>query len=164
MRAGAYKAGRDMDYPQIKYNGGVMSVQIAEKKVIMYIIRQAQAFGIAQNWPIIISDVSATREPMKLAKMLEDQNRAAYASRYSVLVDASDSRITFRPQEFYDHPSQFDKKDAVQTIKTCDYYLYNSSESSGWKESQAKRFVDYVRIQAITSLDGYDEAVWGAPE
>jgi hypothetical protein len=53
--------------------------------------------------------------------------------------------------------------DAVQVIKACDCFNYQSCEHGEWEASEAKGFVDALRSSAWHELPGYDGATWGAP-
>jgi len=58
----------------------------------------------------------------------------------------------------------FNRIKAVEVLKSCDCYEYQSCEHSGWRNSQANAFVTCLRSCAIDKLAGYEEAPWGAPE
>ena len=52
----------------------------------------------------------------------------------------------------------------VQVLKSCNCFAYQSCEHEGWKDSEAKAFIDALIHHAIGRLPGYDKATWGAPE
>jgi hypothetical protein len=54
--------------------------------------------------------------------------------------------------------------DPVQVLKSCQCYEYQACEHDAWEKSEAKAFVDALRISAIHVLPGYDAAKWGAPK
>jgi len=50
---------------------------------------------------------------------------------------------------------------AVETLKACDGYEYQSCEHEGWAASDARAFCDALRGRMIASLPGYqDAATW----
>jgi hypothetical protein len=49
----------------------------------------------------------------------------------------------------------------VQVLKAIACYEYQSCEHPGWEVSEAKEFCEALRIHAINSLPGYDDAAWG---
>ena len=49
---------------------------------------------------------------------------------------------------------------AVQIIKACNCYDYQSCETPEWKETEAYAIMTTLRERAIRSLPGYEEAAW----
>ena len=49
---------------------------------------------------------------------------------------------------------------AVQIIKAAACLEYQSCETSGWTDSEAKALLDSIRSEAIAQLPGYAEAAW----
>ncbi len=54
--------------------------------------------------------------------------------------------------------------DPVQVFKSIDCYSYQSCEHDGWRASAAFAFCESLRKAACSSIIGYDDAAWGAPE
>jgi hypothetical protein len=65
-------------------------------------------------------------------------------------------------------PYVFDRRaqtvDPVWTLKLLDCYEYQSCEHPGWEDSEARRFCDALRHDAIGRLPGYEAAPWDLPE
>lgn len=49
---------------------------------------------------------------------------------------------------------------AVMVLKAIACYEYQSCEHDGWETSRAKEYCDALRMVAIGSLPGYDDAPW----
>ena len=148
-----------------------MSASLVDHHVVRYLLESAM--GAPNGWAGInrtftwyhhrehheLNDANASA----IGQMLLDENVQSYSDRYS-------DHIPTLPQnpldqlETYQHirirPFQWDP---VQTIKSLDYYDYQSCEHTTWQDSKAKAFVDNLRSAAWHNLPGYDEAFWGAP-
>lgn len=51
----------------------------------------------------------------------------------------------------------------IQIVKAADCYRYQSCEHDGWEKSYAAEVIDAVYRCAVSSLPGYQEAMWGCP-
>jgi hypothetical protein len=54
--------------------------------------------------------------------------------------------------------------EALQVLKACACYAYQSCEHSGWEASEAHAFIQALKDKAVRTLPGYGDAVWGAPD
>jgi hypothetical protein len=63
-----------------------------------------------------------------------------------------------RPHEF--KMEYLPRFSAVQIIKACDCYNYQTCETPDWKETEAYAISQALRERAIDLLPGYDEAEW----
>jgi hypothetical protein len=52
----------------------------------------------------------------------------------------------------------------VQVLKACNAFRYQACEHAGWEASEACSFIDSLKEKAISCLNGYDAAEWGAPK
>lgn len=93
--------------------------------------------------------------PRELAAELHLANCAAYRERYGEN-GGEEYRYTFRP-EVHAMP-------AVQILKACDCFDYQSSSWSKYDGSPAQRAVQRIRDQAITLVPGYRAAAWTLEE
>lgn len=50
---------------------------------------------------------------------------------------------------------------AVEVLKACDCYDYQSCETDDYHETTAAKLVDRIRKSAIGKLPGYEDAPWG---
>lgn len=49
---------------------------------------------------------------------------------------------------------------AIEILKLCACYDYQACEFDGWKTSDAKAFVQYLRNEVTRALPGYEQAPW----
>lgn len=54
--------------------------------------------------------------------------------------------------------------DLAQLFKAIDCFCYQSCEHDEWEQSEAFAFCQALRETAWSSLPGYEDAAWGAPE
>ena len=52
------------------------------------------------------------------------------------------------------------KVDPVQVLKAIDCLEYQSCDHPGWKDSEARKFLEALRAKATSQLPGYHEAQW----
>jgi len=87
-----------------------------------------------------------------LGQILVNQNRRSVNHLYS----RDDPAHTYRFRS-----ELVPQIESVQIIKLCDCYIYQSSETPDWLESEAFAIVNALRERAIDLLPGYEEALWG---
>lgn len=51
----------------------------------------------------------------------------------------------------------------IGTIKAAQCYVYQAIEAPTWEHSEAKRTMELLITEAISSLPGYEDAPWGIP-
>jgi hypothetical protein len=101
-----------------------------------------------------------------VANMLWRENIASVSARYpnessATLPGPVGENFTITPNDI----STWDcVASPVQVLKSCDCYEYQSCEHPGWKQSEAKQFIDALRREAWHALPGYDDAEWGSPK
>lgn len=90
-----------------------------------------------------------------IGQMLWDENRRSVDYRYTETSeqDGYELRRT--------HLHHFDPVQVLMSIKCLEY---QSCEHPGWEGSDAQSFLRVLLSHTITSLPGYRDAKWGAPE
>ena len=133
-----------------------MSACIVDPHVIRYLLEAAlssprtwasphRAFSWFHNKENhLVSDNNAS----EIGQMLLDENAASFTHRYADLIPTLDhdplaavdpyNHIRIRPFDW----------DPIQTIKTVDYFDYQSSEHHEWEGCKAKAFLDDLRAAA----------------
>lgn len=105
-----------------------------------------------------------TADLQTLAEMLLAENVASVNARYpdtvnnpqdmpGVIVEVG-CQITFR---FTRNAADLTP---LQILKACRCFDYQACETDDWKESDARRVIDYIESRAINDLPGYDSAKW----
>lgn len=100
-----------------------------------------------------IASATFVRVPGKedsAAQMLLDENVRSVNFHYGDTVQAD--RIPY--------DTNAPRLTAVQILKAAACLEYQSCETSGWTDSEAKALLDSIRREAITQLPGYAEAAW----
>jgi len=95
------------------------------------------------------------------ARIIDDSNIKSLRSRYGAEAENYDfkdfSSEDFRLNCFHDF-------DPIQVIKAVHYIQYQNCEYVGWADSECSAFLKAVERAAVRAIDGYDDAIWGAPE
>lgn len=86
----------------------------------------------------------------ELGQLLWDQNYASVNYRYS---DES-------PAELYTPTAKRRILTPVQALKAIQCYNYQSCETPDYEKSEAYRFVEAFKSEAISRLPGYSDADW----
>ena len=86
--------------------------------------------------------------PQQLGQKLLDQNVASVNYRY----DETCEKLS------YYH--RVEQHTPVQTIKLCDSYMYQASETPDWLDTEAYAIVQSIREAAISALPGMSDAEW----
>jgi hypothetical protein len=151
-----------------------MSAYIVEKKHILYLVEAAMSRTIAPSgvrylvdgeWLAFGGGACDTDSMVRIGNMLWRENVASVLHRYPdskyshedyqlVKSDVRATGTTFAPDQFA----------PPQVLKAIHCYKYQSCEHEGWKRSAARGFVRALEACAMRAVDGYDAAVWGAPE
>lgn len=81
-----------------------------------------------------------------------------------ILWDENYRSVNYRYDEDYSAPTfkvdPYVKMSAVETVKLCDCYNYQTCEAPDWKETEAYAIMQAVREAAISALPGMSEAPW----
>lgn len=117
---------------------------------------QRQTFGLCES----------RERHEEVGQMLWDENRKSIDYRYPDCAGNDENCPGEVGEDFrYQHSGRcWSKMDAVQVIKACHCYRYQSCEHPGWERSLAASFIEVLIAAAVHSLPGYDAAEWGAPE
>lgn len=86
----------------------------------------------------------------EIGQKLVDQNYASVNCRYNT------SEVP--PVYKFEHYHRILR--AVEAIKACDCWNYQSCENRGHEDTEAWEIVDTIRERAIDELTGYDSAMW----
>lgn len=153
-----------------------MSAYIVDREHIRYLVSMAMHICIANGdtfrWYHNGQSFALNRgdrdHASSVGQMLWDENIRSIQSCYP------DTRENMRNAPgpigetfIYAHSSDWcpsAKFSAVQVLKACACYEYQSCEHDGWKDSQACAFIHALKELAIRTLPGWDAAEWGAPE
>ena len=84
-----------------------------------------------------------------LGKKLIDENYKSVNYRYGE--NAEPHEFTYKPVK---------QRTAVEILKACACYSYQTCEHPEWKESEAYVIVQVLKARAINKLPGYAEADW----
>lgn len=152
-----------------------MSAYMVDREHIVYLVKAAVGSRDSHFWwthngqtnRIVRSGLPEDDERLvSIANMLWRENVKSVQARYQ---DKGEGNLPGRIGETYwitmgDMRFIWPGFDAVQVLKACDCYEYQSCEHEGWESSDAKAFVDALRHKWIAILPRYDDAIWGAPE
>lgn len=97
----------------------------------------------------------------EIGQMLLDENIASVMYRYedSTITDLPGSATADYLLPFQWHPMG-KTPTAIEAIKLCHCYSYQSCEHPGWKQSNAKAFSDTLIDETVGMVDGWDQAPW----
>ena len=148
-----------------------MSAYMVDRFHIRYLIEAAKSNKICRygefRWQYKGKSYMITDE-VALANMLWGENRKSIEYRYPDTIGHPEvtpgeigESFVFIEDNF--PPMRWLKFDPVQIMKSCDCYHYQSCEHPGWEDSEARAFVDSLISHARREVQGYDEAIWGAP-
>ena len=98
-------------------------------------------------------EVRVAENAEKIGQLLADENAVSVGYLYS---DPTTEAVVYGA-----HRSPARRYSAVEVIKACDCFVYQSCEHPGWGKSLAKLIVHAIRERAISELPGYQEADWG---
>lgn len=87
----------------------------------------------------------------ELFRLLKQANLLALGDRYGDEAEEAAGKIALVPVP------------VITVIKACHCLEYQCSDWSGWAESDAKKYLDWIERAAVNALPGYDEAPWGIP-
>lgn len=90
---------------------------------------------------------------IKAAKILYDENNRSLKARYQASNGPDFNSLSY---VF----SRGEKLSAVECLKACDCYDYQSCETENYKKSVAYALVEQTRDCATDHLPGYDKAKW----
>jgi hypothetical protein len=154
------------------YTGGdSMSAFIVDRKHIRYLVEAASRFPShrIQGGRLVWYD-GEVRHDLKLGdhegqermgQVLWTENIRSVSYRYQ---DDTLNTLPGPIGESYvygkHHSFPFVDVKAVQTLKACDCYEYQSCEHPEWETSEAKSIIDAIRKVAIHALPGYEDAKW----
>jgi hypothetical protein len=152
-----------------------MSAYIVDKLHVQYLVEAAMSRRIGGGcfywcWgnPTLSSklDCADKDTAAQIANMLWCENIKSVSTRYpnessATLPGPTARDFTVQARDF--NGVRWLQFSAVQVIKACDCYAYQTCEHDEWETSEAKAFIDALRSSAWHELPGYDEAEWGAP-
>ncbi len=92
----------------------------------------------------------------KVGQMLLTENYRSVYSRYQPVAGC----VNPVHNEEYVFSRVNGKVDPVQVLKAIDCLEYQSCYHPGWKDSDARRFLENLRGRATNQLPGYQEAQW----
>ena len=127
-----------------------MSAFIVSNDHINALVRFASVYDLGYYHSASETHVRVPGNEDIVAQMLLDENVRSVNFRYGDTAQAD--RIS------YDINAP--RLTAVQTIKAAACLEYQSCETSGWTDSEAKALLDSIRSEAIAQLPGYAEAAW----
>jgi hypothetical protein len=97
-----------------------------------------------------------------VAVMLKSANLESVTARYGDNLKAYEKDLSFDENLFDRRP--WLKFNPVQVLKSCACFEYQACEYDGWRNSEARSFIEGLKNLAIICLQGYEEAEWGAPK
>lgn len=102
-------------------------------------------------------------QEVRVGQMLWDENVLSVSARYP---NDRKGNLPGPTGCTYQYPTGSERPtfhgfDAIQVLKACDCYEYQSCEHDGWPTSEAKAYIDSLRNHAWQALPGYDDARWG---
>lgn len=97
----------------------------------------------------VVTGTGVTTLDRDIAKVLYDANVESLQACYGERVEIAPFRF-----EVVELPS------AVQVIKACHCFAYQSCEFDGWRDSMACRLLEAIEGNALQHLPGYAEADW----
>jgi hypothetical protein len=153
-----------------------MSAYIVDRNHILYLVQAALSRrlsrhgGSAFRWfcgenksgELLAGDYDRAAD---VANLLWRENIASVSGRYpnessATLPGPINENFVIEPSDF----ARCVEIDPIQVLKSCDCFEYQSCEHDGWRDSEAKAFIDSLRNHAWHALPGYENAAWGAPE
>lgn len=143
-----------------------MSANRLDKPEILYVVMAAMRKSIVRgscrvrkpNGHYYLLTNQSYDLAIEVCQMIDKENIKSLDSRYG---DESEPH-EFRKSDFY--KSHYIKFDPVQVLASINYINYQNCEHSEWGSSDAKWFLDSLKGHAISSLPGYEKAVWGVPD
>ncbi len=148
-----------------------MSAYVVDREHIRYLVDAGLAYDV--YWyhggePHRLGSQQSSRpsdDPARVGKMLWDENIASVSHRYP---DDSWGEWPGPIGENYIYgrhvPYVRLRFDPVEVIKAAHCLDYQSCEHPGWRESEARAYVEGLIHKATQLLEGYDAAEWGAPQ
>lgn len=135
-----------------------MSAFIVSDKHILalvnYALHQHMRFHFDSDSNTRIYDPRTLEDGQALAEMLQRQNMRSVNARYPQHDDSNAPSI-----DFLHYPLQ-PAISALQAIKAVQCLEYQSCKTADWRDTDAKRFCDWVMSEAISQLPGYEQAQW----
>ena len=147
-----------------------MSAYMIDRNHVNYLVEAAMSYRLfGQNhshlrWRGGELHAGDYDQATKVGQMLWDENLKSILARYP---DCSLDNLPGPIGEdfVYKHESRphavFEPPQIIMSCRCCDY---QSCEHEGWEASEAKAFIDALEAAAAQSVDGYDDAIWGAPK
>ena len=86
-------------------------------------------------------------------KLFRDQNIKSLKARYGKFNGTHKIVANLIPEAEW--------PDTITILKLCDYYDYQSCETSDYKDTKAANLINTIRGDLIGNLPGYSEAPWG---
>lgn len=130
-----------------------MSAFVVSDKHIEYIMAYAQSRSDELRWHGEQFDLRIPGNLDRWASCLMNTNIRSVNERYG---DADPDRVlTLSPYALAQK-----RIEIPQLLKALDCYDYQACELTGYRESPAAKFVNYLRQQAITEIPGYKQAEW----
>lgn len=132
-----------------------MSAYLCSNKHISAIVRSAipgsghNTFSFYWKRP---GDDREARYEMKrdeLGKMLFDENIRSLKARYGDEEESSGFKM-----------EEVERPDAINGLKLCNGYAYQSCESDDWMQTKAFAALLAIKEKLIRELPGYDDAEW----
>lgn len=84
----------------------------------------------------------------ELFRVLKQANLLSLSDRYGDKAEKADAKVKLVGAS------------AIGVVKACHSLAYQSSEWSGWGESDAKKYLGWIERSAVEALPGYDDAAW----
>jgi hypothetical protein len=125
-----------------------MSCFMVHHDHIDLLVTAAKEFGTLGG--IVLSD-----DLNAFGRDLLEANARSVAARYREPVGNEPAMYRHRPLSLMTHPHR-----AVQIIKACDCFEYQSCEADDRRTKETLAKVDAIRSAAIHSLPGYSAAAW----
>ncbi len=155
-----------------------MSAYVVDENHIAYLVQAASCGSIVGQhghltwiWNIDREADTYDRETLnrsdhkaehRVGQLLWDENVTSVSARYPG--DRSLPGPCDSDYQYPENPPRHTEFDPVQILQACDCYEYQSCEHDSWPGSEAKAFIDALRKTAWSSLPGYKDGIWGAPE
>ena len=129
-----------------------MSAFMVDREHIAYLVTAASRLGLT---------ASTEAKTEIVGQMLWDENRYSIEYRYPDCLKTGNYPGPIGETFVYEkHHASRKPFDPVQVLKACGCYVYQSCEHPGWPASEARKFVERLRVRAIRALPGYDEMQW----
>ena len=152
-----------------------MSAYIVQANHIIYLVTAATTrhltssseFRWCHNGTVHTLPATDHERAADVANMLWRENIASVSARYpgessATLPGPRVGAGVIAANEFT--RVRWTRFEAVQVIKACKCYEYQSCEHAGWETSEAYAFINSLRSSVLRALPGYEAAEWGAPE